>query len=284
MATVDTPRIDSAKNPRVKALVRLRERRERERSGRALVEGARELLRALESGSRVREAFLCPPLLGEEGRALAATLMQRGVPVIRLSEAAFAKGSIRQGPDGVLGVVEVPDLGATERPALPDSALVLVLAGVEKPGNLGALLRTADAARVDAVVLTGEGTDPWNPGVIRASMGSVFAVPMTIMSADDARAWLARSGLRTVATAPAAERDYWDADLRSGCAILLGPEHAGLGPDWLATADERVRVPMAGLADSLNVAVTGALLAYEARRQRRDVRDARDVGGEAAKA
>lgn len=267
MAAVPAPRIDSAKNPRVKALVRLRERRERELRGAALVEGARELRRAVEGGFRVREAYLCPPLLRREGRELAQAI-PAGTAAYELSEAAFMRSSARQGPDGVIGVIDVPDLGGV-LPTLPAGGLALVLAGVEKPGNLGALLRTADAARVDVVVLCGHGTDPWNPNVIRTSMGSVFAVQLVSADEREARAWLAASELRLVATTPSAELDYWDADLASGCAVVLGPEHQGLNEAWLAAADERVRVPMAGRADSLNVAVTGALLSYEARRQRR---------------
>lgn len=233
-----------------------------------MVEGARELQRALDAGVRVREAFLCPSLFREEGRELASVLESAGVPTCELSEAAFERASIRQGPDGVLGVIELPRT-ASEPPALPADALVLVLAGLEKPGNLGALLRTADAARVDAVVLCGHGTDPWNPNVIRASMGSVFALPLAVLGDEVARTWLRTTSLRTVATTPSAGVDYWDADLAGGSAVLLGPEHEGLSDAWLAAADVQVRVPMAGLADSLNVAVTGALLAFEARRQRR---------------
>lgn len=261
-------RIDSAKNPRVKGLVRLRDRRERDRSGTALVEGARELARALAADVSVREVYLCPPLLRPEGRELAARVSESGLPAVELSEAAFARSSMRQGPDGVIGVIHLPEVTGV-RPALPDDPLVLVLAGLEKPGNLGALLRTADAASVDAVVLCGHGTDPWNPGVIRASMGSVFALPLTVLEEGETRAWLAAARVRIVATTPGAELAYWDADLAAGCAIVLGPEHEGLSDAWLESADVRVRVPMAGLADSLNVAVTGALLAYESRRQRR---------------
>jgi TrmH family RNA methyltransferase len=269
MALVAPERIDSPKNPRVKALVRLQERRERERAGRALVEGARETRRVLEAGVVIETAYLAPSLLRGEGRDLAEALRSAGVPCVELAEAAFARASRRQGPDGVLAVIR-PPLRALHALQLPEAPLLLVLVGTEKPGNLGGLLRSADAAGADAVLaVDGGGTDPWNPGVIRASMGSVFALPLVACDAEEARAWLAARSVRTVATSPAAELDVWDADLTGGVAIVLGPEHAGLDAAWLETAATRVRVPMGGAADSLNVGVTGALLLFEALRQRR---------------
>ena len=158
--------------------------------------------------------------------------------------------------------------------------------GLEKPGNLGALLRTADAVGVDAVFATGSGTDLFNPNVVRASMGSLFARPVLALDTDELLAWLTRRGVRVVATSPHAARVFWDAPLVGasddaadgaadrGTAIVLGPEHEGLEPRWLDAAALRVRVPMAGLADSLNVATTGALLLYEVLRQRRAARGA----------
>ncbi len=269
MTTVSAHRIESPKNPRVKELVRLHERRTRERSGRTLVEGARETRRALEAGIELETVYLVPQLLSDEGRALSDALAAAAVPRIELSESAFARASRRQGPDGVLGVARPPrrELDAVR---LPEAALLLVAVGIEKPGNLGGLVRSADAAGVDAVLaVDGAGTDPWNPSVIRASMGSVFALPVLACDERQARAWLQRRGMRTVATSPAGEMDLWDAELTGPVAVVLGPEHAGLSPRWLETASARVRVPMRGASDSLNVGVTGALLLFEAVRQRR---------------
>ena len=260
--------IDSPGNPLVKRLVRLRERRARDAEGVALVEGAREVARALDGGWRPRLIATCAALASPEAVALADRFDVVGVERVALSAPAFAKVSLRQHPDGVVALFEPPDL-ALERLAWPADGLYLVADGLEKPGNLGALLRTADAAGADAVFVTGRGTDLHNPNVVRASMGSLFSRPVLAVAPEELRAALGRHGVRLVVTSPGAERDLWDADLRGPTAIVLGTEHEGLAPAWLAAADERVRVPMQGLADSLNVATTGALLLFEARRQRR---------------
>jgi TrmH family RNA methyltransferase len=278
MALVSRARIDSRTNPRVKALVRLHARREREREDRALVEGAREVERALAAGVPIEAAYLAPALLGAAGRRTAAALERAGVDVVELSEGAFAKVARRQHPDGLVAVVR-PPRRTLEDLDLPRTPLLLVAVATEKPGNLGGLVRSADAAGVDAVLAVGgAGTDLWNPGVIRASMGSVFAVPVVACDDADARAWLARRGVRRIAATPAAERDLWEEDLTGPVALVLGPEHEGLSPAWTETAEARVRVPMHGAADSLNVSVTGALLLYEAVRQRRASPDAASPG------
>jgi RNA methyltransferase, TrmH family len=261
-------RITSPTNPRVKELVRLRERRAREAAGVAPVEGAREVLRAVSGGWRVRLIATCAELSSPEARAAAPTLDALGAERIELSRAAFEKVSLRQHPDGVLALVEPPTRGLEELAWGPD-ALYLVADGLEKPGNLGALLRSADAADVDAVFVTGAGTDLLNPQVVRASMGSVFARPVVAVEGDELRAAFRRHRVRVVTTSPHAAIDLWDADLERAVAIVLGTEHEGLSEGWTRFADVQVRVPMAGLADSLNVATTGALLLFEARRQRR---------------
>lgn len=262
--------VESPTNPKVKRLVRLRERRARDAEGLALVEGAREVDRAVAGGWPVVVLATCPALYSPEARATVPRWSALDAERWELSEAAGRKASLREHPDGVLALVAPPRRALADLPHAPD-ALWLVADGLEKPGNLGALLRTADAADVDAVLVTGAGTDLLNPNVVRASMGSVFARPVLAVDPEAARAALRARGMRVVATTPAASVDLWDADLRGPVAIVLGTEHAGLDPAWLDAADARVRVPMAGLADSLNVATTGALLLFEARRQRRAV-------------
>ena len=269
MAAVARARIDSPKNPRVKELLRLHERRAREREGRTLIEGTRETDRAAEAGVRIDTLLVAPTLLRPDGRALAQRLELAGVAVIELAEPAFARLSRRQGPDGVLAVAR-PPRRTLDALVLPGDALVLVAIGTEKPGNLGALARSADAAAASALIaVEGEGTDPWNPAAIRASMGAVFSVPTVAAPGAEVRAWLNRWALRVVAATPDVEDEVWYADLTGPIALLLGPEHEGLDDAWRDLADVRVRVPMGGRADSLNVAVTGALLLFEAMRQRR---------------
>lgn len=262
-------RIDSARNPLVKEVAALKERRARERSGLTLIEGAREVGRALDAGLRVRTLLLCPELHTAEG----ATHVERlsgasGAEVVILSEAAFARISLRQGPDGIAAVAAWR--GRTLQELTPgDAPLLLVLDGVEKPGNVGALLRTADAAGADGVILTGHGTDLANPNVVRASMGSVFAVPVAVAEAHDARTWLRSLGARIVAATPGAADSHWNADYLGPVAIVVGAEDRGLPEAWLQSADRAVHIPMRGRsADSLNVAVAGAVLLYEALRQR----------------
>ncbi|MEX2501607.1 MAG: TrmH family RNA methyltransferase [Trueperaceae bacterium] len=266
------PRIDSASNPRIKALVRLRRRRERDRGGLTLVEGAREAIRAVQAGWTIEAAYLTPELFSAEGPEAADAIVSAKVPTWIASRTAFERASLRQGPDGVLLVVRPPAPSLHDL-SLGQAALLLIVVGAEKPGNLGALLRSADAAGADALIACGEGgTDAWNPAVIRSSMGSAFRVPF--VSGDDAsvRAWLAEHGVALVAAAPEAERSLWDASLRGPVAIALGAEHEGLSAAWLEAASQRVRVPMdaSRTADSLNVSVTGALFAFEALRQRRN--------------
>ncbi len=266
-------RIDSARNPLVKEIAALKTRRARERTGRTLVEGLREAQRACESGLPLVWLLLSPELWPAAHREAAEALTEaagaRGAEVIELSPDAFGRLSLREHPDGV-ALVALDAARELARLALPPDPLVLVLDGIEKPGNVGALLRTADAAGVDGVLVTGPGTDLGNPNVIRASMGSVFALPVASASRPEALAWLRAAGLRLIATTPRAERAHWDADYRGGVAVVLGSEHAGLPAAWLDAADQGVRIPMrARVADSLNVGVAGAVLLFEAMRQRR---------------
>ena len=259
-------RIESPKNPQVKALVKLRERRTREREKRYLIEGAREVGRALSAGVELETLYVCEDFLNAEGQevlALADTLAH-----IHLSSIAFQKVSYRDAPDGLLAVAPMRETSLASLEVKPD-ALFLVMVGLEKPGNLGALLRTADGVDADAVFVTGTGTDLTNPNVIRASMGSVFSRPVLNVEANELLAWLRKRKVNIVATTPHTGLSYWDADYKRSAAIVLGAEHEGLSEAWLKAAQSRVSIPMQGLADSLNVGTAGALLLYEAVRQRR---------------
>ncbi len=264
---MDAEIIRSRSNPLVKRLVRLRERRAREREQVMLVEGARELVRAIAAGRRLELLAYCPEAYSHEAQEIADRLLAAADTSRRLASEAFAKVSLRDRPDGLIGVVSAsqPPLEALTWPA---DGLYLVMAGLEKPGNLGALLRSADAVGCDAVFVAGSGTDLGNPNVVRASMGSLFSRP--VLALDDAalRAALAQRGVRLVATSPSADRDYWSAPLTGSLAVVVGPEDAGLDAAWLAAADEVVAIPMRGAADSLNVATSGALVLFEALRQR----------------
>jgi RNA methyltransferase, TrmH family len=266
--------IESPANTRIKAAVRLRERREREATGLTLVDGGREALRAMEAGAIVESAFVCPPLLGtREAKRVAEKLSQSfgpygaSIDYAEVSERAFERLAYGDRADGVILVVRAPraELADLQLPAEP---LVVVTEDVEKPGNVGAIIRSADAVGADAVIAAG-GTDLFNPNVIRASVGTVFSMPVAAATSGDTAAWLRAKGIRVVASIVDAEQLHVDADLRGPLAIVLGSESTGLSDAWRTSDVEAVRLPMAGVADSLNVSIAAAVLLYEAWRQRR---------------
>ena len=259
--------IDSPHNPRIRAAAALRDRRDRVATGLALVDGARESLRAIEAGASVDTAFICPPLLrSDDALAAEAALRARGIDALEVSERAFEAVAYGDRTDGIVLVVRAPSVGLEDLDP-GDSPLVLVTEDIEKPGNLGAILRTADAAGCDGVISIG-GADPFNPNVIRASAGTVFTVRLAAATGDEALTWLRGRAIRILAARVDADALYTDADLRGPLAIVLGSEALGLSGAWFAPDVEAVRLPMLGVADSLNVAATAAILAYEARRQR----------------
>jgi TrmH family RNA methyltransferase len=259
--------IDSPQNPRIRDAIALRERRDRIRTGLTIVDGARECRRAIDAGVRIEAAFVCPPLLrSTDSVAATAALTSRGVDVVEVSERAFGKLAFGDRLDGIVLVVEPPPTDL-ERLRLGPEPLLLVTEDVEKPGNVGAIVRTADAAGCDAVIAIG-GTDLFNPNVIRASIGTVFTVPLVAPEGSAAIEWLRGRGIRIVAARVSGAELYSDADLRGPLAIVLGSEAVGLSNAWLEPDIRTVRLPMLGAADSLNVAATAAILAYEARRQR----------------
>ena len=266
-----TPEVlTSSANPRVVAAVALRDRRERERTGLTLVDGAREVRRALDAGVEVVEAFTCEPLLaGADARAALDRLLSGPAPLHRTTERVFARLAFGERAEGIVAVIRIPSL-ELGRLALPVDPLVLVLEGVEKPGNLGAVLRTADGAGVDAVVAASPRTDLFNPNAIRASAGTVFAVSTASASTAEVLAWLRGAEIRILATRVDAERVFTEVDLTGPVALVLGAEDDGLTDVWNAPDVESIRLPMSGIADSLNVSVTAGIVAYEARRQRGD--------------
>jgi TrmH family RNA methyltransferase len=262
-------RITSTANPRVKAAARLRGRRERDKEGLTLIDGVRETMRAMSGGAVIREVFVVTELLVEpEARGLLERLGEESIPVIELRREAFEKLAYGDRLDGVVAVAEAP-LRTLDDLVLPPEPLIAVVEGVEKPGNLGAILRTADGAGLNAVIVAESATDLFNPNIIRASLGAVFAVPVSVASSGDVLAWLRKREIAIVAARVDGSIDYADADYRGAVAIALGSEARGLSDAWGELARASVRVPMLGVADSLNVSATAAVLFYEALRQRR---------------
>jgi TrmH family RNA methyltransferase len=263
-----TEKITSLQNPRIKELVRLRDRRARDESGFFLIEGYREIRRALEKGVPIRELYHAPEwFLGSNEPALLEQAARAGAQLFEVSKAAFAKAAYRERPDGLVAVAaqwrhSLDDLHLQSEP------LLLIVEGIEKPGNLGTILRSADAAGCDAVIVCDPVTDLFNPNVVRASTGVLFSVPCVIAESAAVAAWLGRHGVRAVATTPAATQFYTDADMRGPLAIVMGSEQYGLSDFWLKQSEVQVRIPMAGQADSLNVAMATIITLFEAVRQR----------------
>jgi TrmH family RNA methyltransferase len=260
--------ISSVKNPRVKSALRLRDRRGREKQQRTIIDGSREITRALESGLRVVEFFVCPPLcLSDESRAALRLAESRGAEILEVGEAVFGKLAFGERAEGIVAVAEIPRTTLHEL-KLPAAPLIAVVEDVEKPGNLGAILRTADGAGVDAVIVVGRGTDLFNPATIRASLGCVFTIPVGAATPEEALAWIRAHGLRIFAARVDGAIDYTQADFTGPTAIVLGSEAEGLGAAWQGDEMTPICLPMRGAADSLNVSATAAVLFYEALRQR----------------
>jgi TrmH family RNA methyltransferase len=247
--------IESGANERIKRLVRLRRRRYRSAEGVFVAEGE-DVQKALAAGLIPIELYR-PEDVGDEIPA---------VEVFVCSERALAKASYGSDPSAVIGVFEARtrELGHLS-PGEP--GFVLIAEDLEKPGNFGAILRTADAFGVDAVVLTGN-VDPFNPNVIRASRGAVFTVPFAITELQPAIAWCRKWGLRIHAATPHSGRPPWATDLTPAIALMVGAEDTGLTAGAIAAADDVVTIPMLGSINSLNVSVSVAMLAYEVLRQR----------------
>ncbi len=260
-------RITSTRNPRVRAAAELRERRARDAAGLTLVDGARELARALAGGARVVEVFVDADRLSGEGldavdraRAAGAAIVPVGGPVI--DRLAYGDRS-----EGVVATVAIPDLSLASL-RLPADPLVVVIEGVEKPGNLGAVLRSADGAGADAVMAADPRTDLFNPNAIRASLGTIFTVPVASGSSAAVRGHLAAAGIRIMAARVDGSLPYTEVDLTGPVALVLGSEADGLTGAWAGVGVTAVSLPMLGVADSLNVSIASAVLLYEARRQR----------------
>ena len=259
-------RINSLQNSRVKEVVKLRDRRHRDRTGKFLIEGYRELLRAAEAGMEIDELFTCPELfLGENEQQLIESLQAK--VHMTCDSTVFQKMSYRDRPDGLLAIAPQMNRQLSEI-TFQSTPFIVVAEAIEKPGNLGTILRTCDAVGADALLVCDRCTDIHNPNVVRASVGTLFTVPVVEVGNEEAAAWLGAHGILILAAMPSAKDLYTEVDFTKPVAIAFGTEQYGLSDFWTQRAKHQVRIPMRGQADSLNVAMSTGVLLYEVLRQR----------------
>ena len=253
--------ITSKSNPKIKNVVKLQKSSERREQNRIIIEGRREIERAVACGFVVDTLFICNDIL-KESVNIAANYVEE------VTLEVFEKIAYREGSDGLLAVA-IPKYADLKSFKPKKNPLIIVLETVEKPGNLGAIMRTADAAGVDAVIIADPRTDLYNPNAIRASIGTIFSVPLFACSSEECINWLRENEIKIYCTYLKASIDYLEADFRQGSAIVMGTEATGISDIWVNAADQNLIIPMNGIADSLNVSVTTAIVVFEAIRQRR---------------
>ena len=268
--------ITSAQNAKIKLLLELQEKsKTRRKEGLFVVEGRRELLHCIEAGYAPQTVFFCPEIISNADRqeienAIIAQCEKTGskAPMgIEIPQQLYDKVAYRGGTEGVIAELHCKGM-SLEALRLKENPLIVVLESVEKPGNLGAVLRSADAAGVDAVIVCDPLTDMYNPNLIRSSIGAIFTVPVATAQSDETIAWLKEKGIKICTAQLQDSKWYYDTDMKGGTAIVMGTEATGLTTAWRMAADGHIKIPMLGRLDSLNVSVSAAILMYEAVRQR----------------
>ncbi len=258
----------SPKNPKIKNLeLLIAKSRERKKQGLFVIEGRKECELAIKSQLTIDSWYYYPEGLGEEEKALIPQLQRLNLPSYRLEKEAFEKIAYRSGTIGLILLGKSYERNLTDL-QLTESPLILVVEGVEKPGNLGALLRSADAAQIDAVICCDQHTDLFNPNVIRSSLGCIFSVPTVQCSSEEAIIWLKEKGISIQATDLEGAVSYLEVDYKKPTAIIMGTEATGITDLWRKAADAKIKIPMLGLIDSLNVSTSAAIVVFEAKRQR----------------
>ena len=261
--------ITSHQNQRIKDIIKLKNRRTREKNQKTLFEGYRLISRALDANFSIEECYFCPSMfLGKNEQSLLNSLLSRGAKLIKVPESILQKMSYRDRPEGLVAVSSIKEHKLEDMPIIKNG-LYLVVEAIEKPGNLGSILRSADASGVDGLIICARCTDLYNPNVLRASTGAIFYVPIAECSSEEAINWLHSNNINTLAATPHAEKSYDDIDMTQSIAIVTGAEQYGLTPLWMENSKIKTRIPMCGQIDSLNVAIATSILLFEASRQRR---------------
>lgn len=259
-------KISSLQNNRIKNIVKLNKAKERKAQNLFILEGARELTLALSAGYEINSVFICPELFEKTDYPHVLDSVNEHCKY-EVSEQVFEKIAYREGSDGLIAVMK-PKLHTLEALKVKENPFIIILEAVEKPGNLGAILRTADAAQVDAVIICDPLTDVYNPNAIRSSVGCMFTVPVAVCTSGEALIWLKQQDIISYAAELKASEWYQDIDFTIPSAIVMGTEADGLTEFWLKNADKRIKIPMRGKIDSLNVSVSTAVITFEAMRQR----------------
>lgn len=264
--------LSSLQNPKIKQVVRLKDRKERDATHHFLIEGYREIFRFMEAKGKPLDLFFCSELfLGSNENALIEKIKTAGASLYACSKEVFNKISYRDRPDGLLAIAPQVhfSLKDLEKKLSSNRPPFLVVAeAIEKPGNLGTILRSSDAAGIDGLILCDKCTDIFNPNVVRASVGTLFTVPIYEASSKEALVWLKKNNILIAAATPSASLEFTKADFTRPVAIAVGTEQLGLSKLWMDKSDLKVKIPMNGIADSLNVATATTLLLYEVLRQR----------------
>lgn len=269
--------ITSAQNPKVKELLALQEKsKERRKKGLFVVEGRRELLHCIEAEFEPHTLFICRDILSDKDfdkilGAIEENFCGSTYPIVEISQQLYDKVAYRGGTEGIIAEMHCKEL-SLEGLKMKENPLVVILESVEKPGNLGAVLRSADASGVDAVIVCDPLTDMYNPNLIRSSIGAIFTVPVATASSEDTIAWLKSNGIKIYTAQLQDSEWYYDTDMKGGTAIVMGTEATGLTNIWRKAADAHIKIPMLGRLDSLNVSVSAAILMFEAVRQRKDAK------------
>ena len=258
--------ITSAQNPKIRTLLALQEKsKERRKNGLFVVEGRRELLHCVEAGYKPHTIFFCPEIISTGDFDEIADKCDCNY--IEIPQHLYDKVAYRGGTEGVIAELHCKDM-SLDALNLKENPLVVVLESVEKPGNLGAVLRSADASGVDAVIVCDPLTDMYNPNLIRSSIGAIFTVPAAATTSEETIAWLKAKGIKIYTAQLQDSEWYYDTDMKGGTAIVMGTEATGLTDCWRKAADAHIKIPMLGKLDSLNVSVSAAILMFEAVRQR----------------
>lgn len=269
-ATLKKPLLlTSSQNPIIKQTLQLRRKRERDASQKFLIEGYREIARAFDAEVAFETLLFSPNhFLGTNEWDLLKLAAKRKIPTFQIAPSLFDKLSYRDRPDGLLAIAKQTHCTLSHLDRLTPPFFFLVVEAIEKPGNLGAMLRSCDGAGVDALIICDPCTDLYNPNVVRASVGTLFTVPTIETTFHPLVTFLRENEIQIIVTSPHAPTPFTQIDLTPSVAILVGTEQFGLSQKWLDVGEEKVHIPMRGVADSLNVATAATLLLYEVIRQR----------------